>query len=149
MDREKDALTEIAQRHEFEIISLGSNRRHMDLPEYRAAIQGAEAVQEQTAAATQELTDLQEQKTELKREIKSLSGASAALKAAERVRVDFDTIRPEKRSQGLSRALRWSRSGISRLRPCGKRKNRASVLTIVLCALQIIAAWMLGFLTVV
>lgn len=77
MDREKDALTEIAQRHEFEIISLGSNRRHMDLPEYRAAIQGAEAVQEQTAAATQELTDLQEQKTELKREIKSLSGASA------------------------------------------------------------------------
>lgn len=30
-----------------------------------------------------------------------------------------------------------------------KRKNRASVLTIVLFALQIIAAWMLGFLTVV
>ena len=56
MEREKDALTEIAQRHEFEIISLGSNRRHMDLPEYRAAIREAEAVQEQTAAATQELT---------------------------------------------------------------------------------------------
>lgn len=34
MDREKDMLTEIAQQHEFEIISLGSNRRHMDLPEY-------------------------------------------------------------------------------------------------------------------
>lgn len=30
-----------------------------------------------------------------------------------------------------------------------KRKNRASVLTIVLFALQIIAAWMLGFLTIV
>ena len=30
-----------------------------------------------------------------------------------------------------------------------KRKTRASVLTIVLFALQIIAAWMLGFLTVV
>ena len=29
-----------------------------------------------------------------------------------------------------------------------KRKNRASVLTIVLFALQIIAAWMLGFLTI-
>ena len=101
MDREKDALTEIAQRHEFEIISLGSNRRHMDLPEY----QGAEAVQEQTAAATQELTDLQEQKTELKREIKSLSGASAALKAAERVRVDFDTIRPEKTLTGAVKGV--------------------------------------------
>lgn len=61
MDREKDMLTEIAQQHEFEIISLGSNRRHMDLPEYRAAIQEAEAVQEQTVASTQELTDLQEQ----------------------------------------------------------------------------------------
>lgn len=129
MDREKDALTEIALRHEFEIISLGSNLRHMDLPEYRAAIQGAEAVQEQTAAATQELTDLQEQKTELKREIKSLSGASAALKAAERVRVDFDTIRPEKRSQGLSRALRWSRSGISRLRPCAEYAGAAPAET--------------------
>ena len=105
MDREKDMLTEIAQQHEFEIISLGSNRRHMDLPEYRAAIQEAEAVQEQTVAATQELTDLQEQRTELKREIKSLSGASAALKAAERVRVDFDTIRPEKTLTGAVKGV--------------------------------------------
>ena len=105
MEREKDALTEIAQRHEFEIISLGSNRRHMDLPEYRAAIREAEAVQEQTAAATQELTDLQEQRTELKREIMSLSGASAALKAAERVRVDFDTIRPEKTLTGAVKGV--------------------------------------------
>ena len=30
-----------------------------------------------------------------------------------------------------------------------KRKTRASVLTIILFALQIISAWMLGFLTVV
>ena len=105
MEREKDALTEIAQRHEFEIISLGSNRRHMDLPEYRAAIREAEAVQEQTAAATQELTDLQEQRTELKREIMSLSGASAALKAAEWVRVDFDTIRPEKTLTGAVKGV--------------------------------------------
>ena len=89
MDREKEVLTEIAQQHEFEIISLGSNRRHMELPEYRAAIQEAEAVQEQTAAALQELADMQEKKTELKGEIKSLSGTVAALKAAERVRVDF------------------------------------------------------------
>ena len=63
---EKEVLTEIAQQHEFEIISLGSNRRHMELPEYRAAIQEAEAVQEQTAAALQELADMQEKKRELK-----------------------------------------------------------------------------------
>ena len=105
MDREKEVLTEIAQQHEFEIISLGSNRRHMELPEYRAAIQEAEAVQEQTAAALQELADMQEKKTELKGEIKSLSGTVAALKAAERVRVDFDTIQPEKTLSAPSTAV--------------------------------------------
>ncbi len=31
MEREKAALTEIAQAHEFEIISLGGGRPHMDL----------------------------------------------------------------------------------------------------------------------
>mgnify|MGYP001518338137 CR=1 FL=1 len=105
MDREKEVLTEIAQQHEFEIISLGSNRRHMDLPEYRAAIQEAEAVQEQTAAASQELADMQEKKAELKGEIKSLSGTVEALKAAERVRVDFDTIRPEKTLTGAVKGV--------------------------------------------
>ena len=105
MDREKEVLTEIAQQHEFAIISLGSNRRHMELPEYRAAIQEAEAVQEQTAAASQELADLQEKKTELKGEIKNLSGTVAALKAAERVRVDFDTIRPEKTLTGAVKGV--------------------------------------------
>lgn len=105
MDREKDALTEIAQQHEFEIISLGSNRRHMDLPEYKAAIQQADAVQEQVAAAEQEVTDLQEQKAELEQEMKSLSGTVRALKAAERVRVDFDTIRPEKTLTGAIKGV--------------------------------------------
>ena len=37
MEREKEALTEIAQAHEFEIISLGGGRERMELPEYRAA----------------------------------------------------------------------------------------------------------------
>lgn len=105
MDREKDALTEIAQQHEFEIISLGSNRRHMDLPEYKAAIQQAEAVQEQAAAAAQEVADLQEQKAELEQEMKSLSGSVRALRAAERVRVDFDTIRPEKTLTGALKGV--------------------------------------------
>lgn len=105
MEQEKEVLTEIAQQHEFEIISLGSNRRHMELPEYRAAIQEAEAVQEQTAAALQELTDMQEKKTELKGEIKSLSGTVAALKAAERVRVNFDTIQPEKTLTGAVKGV--------------------------------------------
>ena len=69
------------------------------------AIQEAEAVQEQTAAALQELADMQEKKTELKGEIKSLSGTVAALKAAERVRVDFDTIQPEKTLTGAVKGV--------------------------------------------
>ena len=62
-------------------------------------------MQEQTAAALQELADMQEKKTELKGEIKSLSGTVAALKAAERVRVDFDTIQPEKTLTGAVKGV--------------------------------------------
>ena len=47
----------------------------------------------------------QEKKTELKGEIKSLSGTVAALKAAERVRVDFDTIQPEKTLTGAVKGV--------------------------------------------
>ena len=57
MEREKEALTEIAQAHEFEIISLGGGRPHMELPEYRAAAQRLEAVQEQVIAAEQEIAE--------------------------------------------------------------------------------------------
>ena len=34
MEREKEALTEIAQAHEFEIISLGGGRPHMEPVSY-------------------------------------------------------------------------------------------------------------------
>ena len=47
---------------------------------------------------------------------------------------------------GIAAAICGIFTGISH---AVKRKTRASVLTIVLFALQIIAAWMLGFLTVV
>ena len=46
MEREKASLTEIAQAHEFEIISLGGGRPHMELPEFKAAAKRLEAVQE-------------------------------------------------------------------------------------------------------
>ena len=59
MEREKEALTEIAQAHEFEIISLGGGRPHMELPEYRAAAQRLEAVQEQVIAAEQEIAAME------------------------------------------------------------------------------------------
>lgn len=50
------------------------------------------------------------------------------------------------RDFGIAAAICGSFTGI---RHAVKRKTRASVLTIVLFASQIIAAWMLGFLTVV
>ena len=36
--------------HDFEIISLGTNRPHMDLPQFKEAAARLEAVQQQTAA---------------------------------------------------------------------------------------------------
>ena len=61
MEREKEVLTEIAQAHEFEIISLGGGRPHMELPEYRAAAQRLEAIQEQVTAAEQEIAALEKE----------------------------------------------------------------------------------------
>lgn len=98
MDREKQTLAELAQAHEFEIVSLGGGRKHMDLPEYRAAAQRLEAVQEQVIAADQELADLEKQK-------KTLGGTVKALKAAEKVRVSLDTIQPEKTLTGAVKGV--------------------------------------------
>ena len=72
MEREKEALTEIAQAHEFEIISLGGGRPHMELPEYRAAAQRLEAVQEQVIAAEQEIAALEKQRKALQGNVKLL-----------------------------------------------------------------------------
>ena len=88
MEREKEALTEIAQAHEFEIISLGGGRPHMELPEYRAAAQRLEAVQEQVIAAEQEIAALEKQR-------KALQGNVKLLKAVEKVKPDLDAIQPE------------------------------------------------------
>ena len=98
MDREKEVLTEIAQQHEFEIISLGSNRRHMELPEYRAAAQRLEAIQEQVTAAEQEIAALEKQR-------KALQGNVKLLKAVEKVKPDLDAIQPEKTLTGAVKGV--------------------------------------------
>ena len=79
MEREKEALTEIAQRHDFEIISLGTNRPHMDLPQFKEAAARLEAVQQQTAAVEQEVAELERQRDALK-------GTVRLLKEADRVK---------------------------------------------------------------
>ncbi len=98
MEREKAALTEIAQAHEFEIISLGGGRPHMELPEYRAAAQRLEAVQEQVIAAEQEIAALEKQR-------KALQGNVKLLKAVEKVKPDLDAIQPEKTLTGAVKGV--------------------------------------------
>ena len=98
MEREKAALTEIAQAHEFEIISLGGGRPHMDLPEYRAAAQRLEAVQEQVTAAEHDMAELEKQR-------RALQGTVRRLQAAEKVRVDLEAIQPERTLTGAVRGV--------------------------------------------
>ena len=98
MEREKAVLIEIAQAHEFEIISLGGGRPHMDLPQYREAAQRLEAVQEQVTAAEHDIAELEKQK-------KALQGTVRRLQAAEKVRVDLDTIQPEKTLTGAVKGV--------------------------------------------
>ena len=98
MDREKQTLAELAQAHELEIVDLGGGRKHMDLPEYREAAQRLEAAQEQVIAAEQEVADLEQQK-------QALEGTVKALKAAEKVRVRLDTIKPEKTLTGAVKGV--------------------------------------------
>ena len=98
MEREKEALTEIAQVHEFEIISLGGGRPHMELPEDRAAAQRLEAVQEQVTAAEQEIATLEKQR-------KALQGNVKLLKAVEKVKPDLDAIQPEKTLTGAVKGV--------------------------------------------
>lgn len=98
MVREKAVLIEIAQAHEFEIISLGGGRPHMDLPQYREAAQRLEAVQEQVTAAEHDIAELEKQK-------KALQGTVRRLQAAEKVRVDLEAIRPEKTLTGAVKGV--------------------------------------------
>ena len=98
MEREKASLTEIAQAHEFEIISLGGGRPHMELPEFKAAAKRLEAVQEQVAAAEQEMAELEQQR-------KALQGTVRQHQAAEKVRVDLDAIQPEKTLTGAVKGV--------------------------------------------
>ena len=98
MEREKEALTEIAQAHEFEIISLGGGRERMELPEYRAAAQRLEAIQEQVTAAEQEIAALEKQR-------KALQGNVKLLKAVEKVKPDLDAIQPEKTLTGAVKGV--------------------------------------------
>lgn len=98
MDSEKQVLAELAKAHEFEIVSLGGGRKHMDLPEYRAAAQRLEAVQEQVMAAEQEIAALDKQKKALRQTVRVLENV-------EKARVRLDTIQPTKTLGGAVKGV--------------------------------------------
>ena len=70
----------------------------MELPEYRAAAQRLEAVQEQVIAAEQEIAALEKQR-------KALQGNVKLLKAVEKVKPDLDAIQPEKTLTGAVKGV--------------------------------------------
>ncbi len=89
MEREKESLKEFATDQEFEVISLGNTRPHMDLPEYKNAVRELERVQKETE-------NEEKKNAKLKVENKALEDTQKLLKRAERVNVSLDAIRPEK-----------------------------------------------------
>lgn len=98
MDREKEALKELAVEHGFEIISLGNKRQHMELPEYKAAVRELERVQRETESE-------ENRNSELKVENQALEGTQKLLERAERVNVSLDSIKPEKGAFGTVRGV--------------------------------------------
>ena len=110
MEREKEALTEIAQAHEFEIISLGGGRERMELPEYRAAAQRLEAVQEQVIAAEQKVQELKVENQQLQQKIPSMK--EKLEEAQERQRLENENrqlkVQVEYLEEDLSRARGFS-----------------------------------------
>lgn len=69
-----------------------------NLPEYRAAAQRLEAVQEQVTAAEHDMAELEKQR-------KALQGTVRRLQAAEKVRVDLEAIQPERTLTGAVRGV--------------------------------------------
>ena len=107
MEREKEALTEIAQRHDFEIISLGTNRPHMDLPQFKEAAARLEAMQQQTAAVEQEVAELERQRDALKGTVRLLKEADRVKCIHEGYSARKDAHRGSKgRDGGSSRAIK-------------------------------------------
>ena len=70
----------------------------MELPEFKAAAKRLEAVQEQVAAAEQDIAELEKHR-------KALQGTVRQLQAAEKVRVGLDAIQPEKTLTGAVKGV--------------------------------------------
>ena len=97
MEREKEALTEIAQRHDFEIIS-----RHEQTAHGLATVQGSGCEAGSAAAAD---SGSRAEVAELERQRDALKGTVRLLKEADRVNAPLHDIQPEKTLTGAVKGV--------------------------------------------
>ena len=88
VNSEKLVLEQIAQQHSFEVIHGDGGRPHMSLPEYKEAARELEAARQEIEAARAEVSELQAEK-------ETLQGTVKELKAAKKVSLDLERIKPE------------------------------------------------------
>lgn len=98
MENEKESLTEIAQEHGFEIISLGEHRPHMDLPAYKEAAQHYERVRAEIAEGEAE-------RDALLHDIERLRDTTELLQTVQRTQIALDTIQPERTFTGAVKGV--------------------------------------------
>ena len=93
VNSEKLVLEQIAQQHSFEVIHGDGGRPHMSLPEYKEAARELEAARQEIEASRAEVSELQAEK-------ETLQGTVKELKAAKKVSLDLDRIKPEETMMG-------------------------------------------------
>lgn len=98
MDHEKQTLESIAKEHTFPVVSFGGGRKHLDLPEYKAAVQRLETVQEQASNVEKEIEMLEYQKLALKSTVKLLQDV-------EGVKLQLDKLQPKKTATGAVKGV--------------------------------------------
>ena len=93
VNSEKLVLEQIAQQHSFEVIHGDGGRPHMSLPEYKDAARELETARQEIEAARAEVSELQAEK-------ETLQGTVKELKAAKKVSLDLERIKPEETMMG-------------------------------------------------
>ena len=93
VNSEKLVLEQIAQQHSFEVIHGDGGRPHMSLPEYKEAARELEAARQEIESARAEVSELQAEK-------ETLQGTVKELKAAKKVSLDLERIKPEETMMG-------------------------------------------------
>lgn len=133
MQREKQVLADLAKTHDLEIDDLGGGRKHMDLPEYRAAAQRLEAVKEQVASAERSVAVMESRQKKLQQDIAKADRKKDALeqrvKVLEAIEIrqsEIDGIQPKRTITGAVNGVTVEQ--IEQLKKAAKRGLRIEYL---------------------